>query len=47
MWTLKNIIDFNSRLMYYVSEIIHLCHYKELRKTALVYLCLNYPHMSL
>jgi hypothetical protein len=34
MWTLeKNIIDFNSRWMYFVSNITHLCHYEELTKT--------------
>jgi hypothetical protein len=45
--TLKNIIDFNNHQMYFVSNITHLCHYEELTKTTLIYLCLNYPHVPL
>jgi hypothetical protein len=45
--TLKNINDFNSRWMYFVSKITHPCHYEELTKTTLIYLYLSYPHAPL
>jgi hypothetical protein len=33
--------------MHFVFKITHLCHYEELTKTTLLYLCLNYLHVTI